>query len=336
MSKSLLPFVSICTPTFNRRPFIPFIIKCFNHQTYPRDRMEWIIIDDGTDKIEDMVTHIPEVKYFKYDEKLTLGNKRNIMNDKCRGDIIVYMDDDDYYPPERVSHAVHMLTTTPEALCAGSSEMYIFFKHILEMYKFGPYGDKHATAATFAFKRELLQHTRFNSASCLAEERAFLQNYTIPFVQLDPMKTILVFSHTQNSYDKRDLLLKPNKLMQKSNVRPSDFALSPDFLSFFLNDIDNLLTNYKPGDVLNKPDVLLQIDELNRVRETANANYQVEMLKTKVKTLQSKTNEMTVLINGLTLENADLKDKVSYFEGRIKQIVSDRIAELKHTPNMLI
>ena len=30
--KKELPFVSICTPTFNRRPFIPFAIKCFNHQ----------------------------------------------------------------------------------------------------------------------------------------------------------------------------------------------------------------------------------------------------------------------------------------------------------------
>ena len=25
------PFVSICTPTFNRRPFIPVIIKCFEN-----------------------------------------------------------------------------------------------------------------------------------------------------------------------------------------------------------------------------------------------------------------------------------------------------------------
>ena len=46
-----LPFVTICTPTFNRRPFIPIMIKCFQHQTYPKDRMEWIIVDDGTDKI---------------------------------------------------------------------------------------------------------------------------------------------------------------------------------------------------------------------------------------------------------------------------------------------
>ena len=49
-NKAELPFVSICTPTFNRRPFIPYMIKCFEHQTYPKDRMEWIIIDDGTDK----------------------------------------------------------------------------------------------------------------------------------------------------------------------------------------------------------------------------------------------------------------------------------------------
>ena len=54
--KYKLPFVSICTPTYNRRPFIPYTIKCFNHQDYPMDKIEWIIIDDGTDKIEDLHT----------------------------------------------------------------------------------------------------------------------------------------------------------------------------------------------------------------------------------------------------------------------------------------
>ena len=82
------PFVSICTPTFNRRPFIPIIMKCIENQTYPRDKMEWIIIDDGTDKIEDLVSHLPYVKYFKYDEKMTIGKKRNLSNEKSKGDII--------------------------------------------------------------------------------------------------------------------------------------------------------------------------------------------------------------------------------------------------------
>ena len=62
--KPMLPLVSICTPTFNRRPFIPYIIKCVEHQLYPKDKIEWIIIDDGTDKIEDLVKNIPYVKYF--------------------------------------------------------------------------------------------------------------------------------------------------------------------------------------------------------------------------------------------------------------------------------
>ena len=54
LEKKELPFVSICTPTFNRRPFIPYIKKCFEHQTYPKERMEWIIIDDGFDPVGDL------------------------------------------------------------------------------------------------------------------------------------------------------------------------------------------------------------------------------------------------------------------------------------------
>ena len=41
------PFVSVCTPTFNRRPFIPNLIRCFQAQDYPKELMEWIVIDDG-------------------------------------------------------------------------------------------------------------------------------------------------------------------------------------------------------------------------------------------------------------------------------------------------
>jgi glycosyltransferase involved in cell wall biosynthesis len=115
-SSNTLPFVSVCTPTFNRRPFIEMMISCFNSQDYPKDRMEWIIIDDGSDPIEDMIKNHPNVKYFKYDKKMTLGRKRNIMHQKSKGSIIVYMDDDDYYPPERVSHAVDMLQRHPKIL----------------------------------------------------------------------------------------------------------------------------------------------------------------------------------------------------------------------------
>ena len=104
------------------------MFQCFRNQTYPKERMEWIIIDDGTDKIEDLIktADIPQIKYIRVQEKMVLGAKRNLMHTKSKGDMLVYMDDDDYYPPERVEHAVDTLLSNPQALCAGSSEIYIY------------------------------------------------------------------------------------------------------------------------------------------------------------------------------------------------------------------
>jgi glycosyltransferase involved in cell wall biosynthesis len=270
--KKELPFVSICTPTFNRRPFWEYTIKCFMHQNYPKDKMEWIIIDDGTDKIKDLVESIPQVKYYEYDEKMPLGKKRNIMHDKSKGDIIVYMDDDDYYPPERVSHAVNMLMTHPSALCAGASEIYIWFKHIQKMFQFGPYGPNHATAGTFAFKRELLKDHRYEDHAALAEEKAFLKNYSVPFVQLEPKKTILVFSHIHNTFDKKKLLEQGENDYQKTSPRTVDeFVKDPEMRQFYMEKIDGLLQNYQPGDPSNKPDVLKQIKEIEEERKSMSA-----------------------------------------------------------------
>ena len=266
-NKKELPFVSVCTPTFNRRPFIPYAIKCFLHQDYPQDRMEWIIIDDGSDKVEELFENIPNVKYFYYDEKMPLGKKRNIMHKKSKGDIIVYMDDDDYYPPQRVSHAVEMLQSHPSALCAGSSEIYIWFKHIQQMYQFGPYGPNHATAGTFAFKRELLNDHAYEEHAALAEEKAFLKNYTVPFVQLEPKKVILVFSHNQNTFDKKKLLENGINQFQKPCDRTVDeFVKEPELKNFYMNEIDKLLEDYEPGRPENKPDVLKQIKEIEAQR----------------------------------------------------------------------
>lgn len=266
--KKQLPFVSVCTPTFNRRPFIPIMLKCFNSQNYPKDRIEWIIIDDGSDKIEDLVASHPNVKYFRYEEKMTLGKKRNLMHEKSSGEILVYMDDDDYYPSTRISHAVEMLTSHSKALCAGSSELYIWFKHTSQMWKFGPYGPNHATAGTFAFKRELLNQTKYDETACLAEEKAFLKNYTIPFVQLDPKHTILVFSHIQNTFDKKTLLKDaPNRFCVPSDKVVDEFVKDDEIKQFFLVDIDQILEAYEPGSPSNKPDVIKQTKELTEQRK---------------------------------------------------------------------
>ena len=315
-----LPFVSVCTPTFNRRPFIPYMIKCFEHQDYPKERIEWIIIDDGTDKIGDLVKHIPQVKYFSVEKKLLLGNKRNIMHDKSKGDIIVYMDDDDYYPPERISHAVSMLMKTPNALCAGSSEIYIYFKHIQKMYQFGPYKETHSTAGTFAFRKELLKITRYEDTAALAEEKHFLKNYTIPFVQLDPIKTILVFSHAHNTFDKRRLLENCNPNFTKESSKKVDmFIKDTDIRDFYMNRIENLLKTYEPGRPNMKPDVLLQMVAIEKQR------------RIEIEKIQAQQNQNAPTI---TLAQGDGPPQVLNME-QVVNILQQQQAQIIHLTNLL-
>jgi glycosyltransferase involved in cell wall biosynthesis len=242
------------------------ILQCFDHQNYPKERIEWIILDDGTDKIGDLVKGHPNVNYYSYDHKMTIGKKRNLMHTKSTGDIIIYMDDDDYYPPTRISHAVDMLTNSPK-LVAGTSEIYVYFNPLSQMWKMGPYNSNHATAATFAFKKELLQITEYNEENCLGEERFFLKSYSIPMVQLNPMHTILVFSHIHNTFDKTTLLENGQNAMTKiSNKTVDDFVKESRIKKWFIESMNAELTVYDPGKLEMKLDVLKQITIITEKR----------------------------------------------------------------------
>jgi len=305
-----LPFVSVCTPTFNRRPFIQMMIHCFDSQTYPKDKMEWIIVDDGDDKIEDLVKDHPQVKYFKYDEKMKLGKKRNVMHEKSCGEIIVYMDDDDYYPPCRVSHSVEKLLSDSNALCAGSSEIFVYFNHIEQMYKFGPYNSNHATAGTFAFKRKLLETSKYDNDACLAEEKKFLKNYTVPFVQLDSLKTILVFSHIHNTFDKKTIIPEvDNKVANKSSITIDTFIKDKEIIHFF-KTIDSLLEYYPIGGPECKPDVSAQYNQIMKERKL---NDKSLIMNQNGKERVLSNQDILKIIN-------DYKEKVKKYEEEIKKL----------------
>jgi len=347
-NKQKLPFVSVCTPTFNRRPFIPIMFDCFRNQDYPKSRIEWIIVDDGTDKIKDLIesSNIPQIRYFEIDKKLSLGAKRNYMHDHVKGDIIVYMDDDDYYPPERISHAVERLESDKKALCAGASEIYIFFKHIQKMVQCGPYGPKHATAGTFAFRKELLKITRYEDEAAVAEERAFLKDYTVPFVQLDPMKAILVFSHEHNTFDKRKMLDNPHPDFFKESPKTVDMFIRKKeearIKTFFMKEIDGLLANYEPGLPKMKPDVLKQIKQIEEDREKM-IQEEMNKINNQPITLQRPgqdpvqlTNvEVVNIINTQQEQIRQLQEQIQKQNPNIQQIDNNKLIECEKIINTL-
>lgn len=309
------PRVSLCTPTFNRRPFFKGTIANILNQDYPMDKIEWIIVDDGTDKIGDLVSHLPFVKYISVD-KMPLGKKRNFMHQQCTfqkdNDIIVYIDDDDYYPPQRVSHAVSKLTSS-NALCAGSSELFIWFNGLQKMYKFGPYGANHSTAGTFAFKRALLKQTSYEDNAVMGEEKHFLKNYTIPFIQLDPLKTILVFSHNQNTFDKKRLIDPNSPVCKESAMKVKQFIKQKDIRMFYTKELDLLLEGYEQGEMKYKPDILAELKRRdNQLRQPAQPTVPDLMNALRIKTeenlaLQKELNQKNEYIR-LLIENIKARD----------------------------
>ena len=330
-----MPNVSICTPTFNRRPFFEGLIQCIKDQDYPHSKIEWVVVDDGFDKVQDIIEEARKeldikITYCYEETKMPLGKKRNYMHSKCSfqddDDIIVYMDDDDYYPPDRVSHAVHKLNMRKDALCAGSSEIYIWFNTLNKMYKFGPYGPNHATAGTFAFRRKLLKQSHYEDDAVLAEEKHFLKNYTVPFVQLDPMKTILVFSHEQNTFDKRRLIQKENKMCHETNVKCKQMVSKPSLIDFYTHKIGELLKLYDPGDVKHKPEVLKEIDRRDKEREQLTKN-RINNMKSAI-CIQGRDGQKRELTNmevmKLLQKNAqdltEARNKIKELEGTIQKL----------------
>jgi len=208
-------------------------------QTYPRERIEWIIFDDGQETVADLIDaardNLPKVNYIFSDEKKTLGEKRNHLNQVARGDIVVALDDDDFYFPERISAAVSALQKSPTIDLAGSSKVFMFFTDTKEIYMIGPYFPNHATNGTMAWRRRYAMSRRYDETVAFAEEKSFLEDYKNPLVQLDPMKVMLVMSHSDNTFDKTQLRHSDNPLLKKTSLRLDDFIKDKELREFFMN-----------------------------------------------------------------------------------------------------
>jgi glycosyltransferase involved in cell wall biosynthesis len=231
------PFVSVLTPTYNRSKFIPALVECYKSQTYPKDRMEWIVLDDGTEKVGDIFTRltkgIPNVRYIALDEKVNIGAKRNRLNKEAKGDIIVCMDDDDYYSPERISHAVTKLMSQPKIELAGSSELYMYYTDNGEIIKLGPYGPKHCTNGTMAYRSSYKNTHFYDENVTYAEEKSFLDEYIHPMVQLDPLKVMLVISHSANTFNKDSMRNQESPYVKKTKLKIRDFIKDKGLRDFY-------------------------------------------------------------------------------------------------------
>jgi len=194
---------------------------------------------------EELKTSKIKIVYVEYTGK-KLSDLRNIGNNKCIGDIIICMDDDDYYPVDRVSHAVESLENSPY-LIAGCSDIYLYEYFMGKLYKFKGFHNNHSTNNCMAYKKEYLINHKHQEGLDMAEEKSFTNDFKEPMIQLNSKKCIIVSSHDYNTFNKRELCVGGSL-----GVNPSLFEVN-----------DQLITNYIPQDIFQRMKKLFYKEDIS-------------------------------------------------------------------------
>ena len=217
--------VSVSILTINqtkRQETIILTAEHINNQTY-KNIIEWVIVC-GDKNLEDCLENEKFIKTLKCNVPIIyvpgyhldgetkvfnenhLGELRNISNRTSKGEICVCFDDDDYYPKTRVEHSVQMLTAS-KAEIAGCSEKYLYDFCLNLLFKFKSYGPNHSTNDCFAYKRSYFENNSYEPLLDNAEESSFTKKFINPMVQLDSKHCIIGSSHSQNTFNKKEICI---------------------------------------------------------------------------------------------------------------------------------
>lgn len=233
--------VVVVCPTYNRRKFLPSIIYQFSYQTYPESLLNMIILDDSDKSNEDIYNAInsdlrSRISYVYDKERKLLGAKRNILNNMAltyNPKYIVCFDDDDYYPPDRVSYGVQTLISTGY-LIGGSSALPVYYTNNKEIYILGPYLNKiypgHALNGTLIYDVKYLNDNKYDDNAAKGVEIKFLNNFKSHLIQIPHEHVILCISHNTNTVDKNNLI----KTGRKINISISEVIKDEYLLDFFM------------------------------------------------------------------------------------------------------
>ncbi len=154
------PLVSCIMPTYNRRAFIGQAIRYFMRQDYPN--LELVVVDDGTDHVDDCLPAEPRVRYVRAEKRLTIGAKRNLACSQARGEFIVHWDDDDWYPSWRIRTQINALVANNADVC-GSSQLFFYDSAANRAWRYQYFGQgaPWVAGATLAFRKSFWAGNQF-------------------------------------------------------------------------------------------------------------------------------------------------------------------------------
>ena len=204
------PSISVITLVHNRPKFIENACLNLLSSDYPRDKMEWVVVDDSdpdqspSNRIlqfaemfaPGIVTYVPLVK------KHTIGFKRNLGVERAKYNSLVMMDDDDHYPTTSFRRRMAYLCKGRQRYeCATCTTIAMYdLRKGTSAVNVPPYTlplSKRCSEASMVFTRDFWNRRKFPDTS-QSEGDGFLEGRESQVVEMPPQQIIVALSHGAN------------------------------------------------------------------------------------------------------------------------------------------
>ena len=289
-----LPTVSILTPTYNRKLFQSFMIKNWERIDYPRNKLEWIIVDDSDEdkKMDPSLFNKPGIRYIRVKTKIDLGKKRNFLASLANNEMLVHMDDDDYYPPENVMSRVKTIVLSEGKDCVGCVKTLCYdliHDQTFEAYdpSNNPVSDEPSTISesSLAYTKEFWKTQKYTDTDTSAECLSFIKDRKDKIIAIPYIFVVTQLSHSDNTIKRWMLRSTKHTVQFTDNLNMMDSMLIQDLRAKIImefplwkDSISFVQRNFK----LNKKQFIKKLEKKPKLQNNP-------FIINHIRTLQSKT-----------------------------------------------
>ena len=177
MEEKDLPNISIISLVNRDRDIFSLTLRSFEESFYPKEKIEWIIVEDTPEKEKCIKDLLPKDKRIKYiylqleeGQELSVDRKRDYAMQYCNNDLVVVMDSQGFYSRENLLARVKLLLKYPKMMGVGTNRMGYY--DIINKKSYLNTGEKNNIYfSSLAIRKSVWEERNFNDSKDFFEDR---------------------------------------------------------------------------------------------------------------------------------------------------------------------